>query len=71
MNMDSQWSRQEACFACATQVWFAVNHNTSVISGECIRCSKRIAQESELGSCQSIFYVVHEAMNGCKNMKIH
>ena len=25
---------QEACFACATQVWFAVNHNTSVTSGE-------------------------------------
>ena len=32
MNMDSQWSKQEACFACAPQVWLAVD-NTSVISG--------------------------------------
>ena len=28
------WSKQEACFARATQVWLAVNHNTSVTSGE-------------------------------------
>ena len=28
--MNSQWSKQEACFACATQVWLAVDHNTSV-----------------------------------------
>ena len=27
-----QWSKQEACFACATQVWLAVIHNTSVTS---------------------------------------
>ena len=25
--MDSQWSKQEACFECATQVWLAVNHS--------------------------------------------
>ena len=31
LNTDSQWSKQEACFACATQVWLAVNHNTKVI----------------------------------------
>ena len=30
----SQWSTQEACFARATRVWLAVNHNTSVTSGE-------------------------------------
>ena len=34
VNTNSQWSKQEACFARATQVWFAVNHNTSVTSGE-------------------------------------
>ena len=50
---NSQWSKQEACFAHATQVWLAVNHNTSVTSGELIRCLKRIARASELGSCQS------------------
>ena len=34
VNTDSQWSKQEACFAHATRVWLAVNHNTSVTSGE-------------------------------------
>ena len=42
------------------------DHNTSVTSGEWIRCSKRIARAIELGSCQS-----NEAMNGYKNLKIH
>ena len=50
MNSDSQWSKREACFARATRVWLAVNHNTSVTSDECL---KRIAREGELGSCQS------------------
>ena len=51
VNMDSQWSEQEACFAHATRGWLAVNHNTSVTSGEWV--SKCISQASELGSCQS------------------
>ena len=34
MNTDSQWSKQEACFAHATQLWLAVNHNISVTSGD-------------------------------------
>ena len=46
---------EEACFARATHVWLAVNHNTSVTSGELIQCLKRIAWASELGSCQSNF----------------
>ena len=33
-KMDSQWSRQEACFARAILRWFAVNHNTSITSSE-------------------------------------
>ena len=53
VNTDSQWSKHEACFARATHVWLAVDHNTSVTSGEWIRCSKCIARASELGSCQS------------------
>ena len=32
-KQNSQWSKQEACFACAAQMWLDVNHNTSVISG--------------------------------------
>ena len=53
MNEDSQWSKHEAFFAHVNQMWLAVNHNTSVTSGKLIRCSKCIARESELGSCQS------------------
>ena len=53
MNGDSQWSKQEACFASVNQVWLTVNHNNSVTSGERIKCSKSIAWASELGSCQS------------------
>ena len=41
------------CFARATQVWLAVNHNTSITSGEWVWCSKRVARASKLGSCQS------------------
>ena len=51
--MDSQWSKQEACFALATQVWLAVNHNTSITSVEWVQCSKHIACASQLVSCQS------------------
>ena len=29
------------------------NHNAIITSGECVRCSKRYALASELGSCQS------------------
>ena len=34
LKTDSQWSKQEACFALGTRVWLAVNHNTSITSGE-------------------------------------
>ena len=34
VNTDSQWSKQEVCFARENQVWLTVNHNTSVTSGE-------------------------------------
>ena len=52
-------------------MWLAVNHNTSITSGELFRFSKRIARASELDSCQSFFFVIHEAMKGFKNLKIH
>ena len=53
MNTDSQWSKQEACFAHVAQVWLAVNQNTSVTSGKWNRCLKCIAWATELGSCHS------------------
>ena len=51
--MDSQWSKQEACFAYETQMWLTVNYNTSFTSGEWIPSSQHIAPASELASCQS------------------
>ena len=69
MNTDSQWSKQEACFARATQVWLAVNHKTSVTSGELIRCPKRMNGQVSLAVVNQ-FCVVHEAMNDCKIVKI-
>ena len=53
MSTDSKWSKQEACFAHVTQSWLAVNHNTSITSGEKFQCSKCIALARGLGSCQS------------------
>ena len=53
LNMDSQWSKQEACFARVTWVWLAANHNTSITSGDLVRSSKRFVWASKLGSCQS------------------
>ena len=33
-NSKLEWSKQEAYFARATQVWLAVNYNNSITSGE-------------------------------------
>ena len=68
MNRDSQWSKQEACIARATQVWLAVNHNTSVTSEFDVR-SELHGQVSLQLSIKS--RVVHEDMNSCKSLKIH
>ena len=59
--MDSQWSKQEACFAHATRVWLAVNEFDvqSVLHGQV-----------SLAAVNQI-RVIHEAMKGCKNLKIH
>ena len=72
MNTDSQWSKREACFARVAQVWLAVNPNTSVTSGESIRCWQRIARQNKVSlAAVNQIYVFHEAMSGCKNLKIH
>ena len=66
---DSQWSK-EACFACATQVWLAVNHNTSVTSGNEFDVRSELHGQVSLAAVNQI-YVGHETMNGCKILKIH
>ena len=70
MNMDSQWSKQEACFTCATQVWLAVNHNTSVIFSSEFDFRSILHRQVSLAAINQI-HGIHEAMNGCKNLKIH
>ena len=67
MNTDSQWGKQEACFACAIQVWLAVSHNTSITSAD---VQSVLHVQVSLAAVNQI-YVIHEAMNGCKNLKIH
>ena len=62
---NSQWSKQEACFASATRVWLAVSlladefDVRSVFQGQVI-----LAAVNQI--CVNL-----EAMNGCKNLKIH
>ena len=68
----AKWSEQEACFVRVAQVWLAVNHNTSDTSGEWIWCSKRIVLHVKVRlAFVNQIYVFHEAMNGCKSLKIH
>ena len=71
MNTDSQWSKQEACFARATQVWLAVNHTTrvSLLANEFDVRSVLHGQVS-LAAVNQIS-VIHEAINGCENLKIN
>ena len=64
-NTDSQWSKQEACFACATQVWNAA------ITTPVSHLANEFDIRSELDKVEALqlsvkFCVVHEAMNGCK-----
>ena len=66
--MDSPWSKQVACFARATQVWLPVNHNTSVTSGEWVW---RVLHGQMNLAAVNLIHVIQEAMNGCKNLKIH
>ena len=68
--MDSQWSKQEACFACVTHVWLAANHNSSVTSANEIDVRSVLRGQVSLAAFNQIC-VIHEAMNGCKNLKVH
>ena len=73
MNTDSQWSTQKACFACATQVWLTVKVSiTTTVSllGNEFNVRRVLYGQVSLAAVNQIF-VFHEAMNGCKNLKIH
>ena len=66
MYTDSQWSKQEACFARATQVWLAT---VSLLANEFDVRSVFHWQVRLTGVNQVT--VNHEAMNGCKNLQDH
>ena len=57
-----------ACFSArATQVWLAANHKTSVTSTS---ETPLLHGQVSLTAVNQI-YVINEAMNGCKNLRIH
>ena len=64
MNTDSQWSKQKACFAGETQVSLTVNHTREFDVQSVLHGQVRLAAVNQI-------YVFPEAMNGCKNLKIH
>ena len=64
MNRDNQGSKQEACFASATQVWLAVNLANESDVRSVLHGQVSLADINQI-------YVIHEAMNGCKNLNIN
>ena len=70
MTTDNLWSEQNAYFARATQVWLlSITTPASLLANEFDVRSVLHGQVSLAAVNQ--FYVFHEAMNGCKNLKIH
>ena len=65
MNTDSQWSKQEACFACPTQM-LSITTLVPLLVNEFDVRSVLNGQKS-LAAVNQI-YVFHEAMNGCNNL---
>ena len=70
MNRDSQWSKQEACFARTTRVLIAVNYTTSVTSGNEFDVPSILHRQVSLVAVNQIC-VIHEAMKGCEKLKIY
>ena len=73
MNTDSQWSKQEACFACAIWVWLAVKQsNSQTVSLLANEFNVRGVLHGQVSlAAVNQIYVIHGAMNGCRNLKIY
>ena len=70
MSGDSQWSKKEACFAHATGCGsLSIPTPLPLLANEFNVRSVLHGQVSMVAVNQ--IYVIHEAMNGCKNLKIH
>ena len=66
-NTDSQWSKQEACFARATQMWLSITTPVSHLANE-FDVRIELHGQVSLAAVNQIF-VIHEAMNGLKKSK--
>ena len=70
MNCNSQWSKQEACFARAKRCGsLSITTPLSFLANE-FDVRSVLQGQVRLAAINQI-YVIHEAMNGCKNLKIH
>ena len=71
--MNSQWSKQEACFACATGVAHCKSLYQSAVSLLGNEFDVRSVLHAQVGlAAVNQIRVIHEAMNGCKkNLNIH
>ena len=71
MNTDSQWSKQEACLHVRIRCdSLSITTPLSLLANEFDVRSVLHGHVSSLAAVNQI-YVIHEAMNGCKNLKIH
>ena len=68
MNTDSQWSKQEACFAHATQVWLAVNITPVSLLANEFNVPSVLHGQVSLAAVNQI-YVFHESMNELQKSK--
>ena len=71
MNMDSRWSKQDACFAHATRCGSLSITPVSLLVNE-FDVRSLLHGQASLAAVNQIC-VIHEAMKGCKkkNLKIH
>ena len=67
MKTDSQWSKQEACLASVTQV--SITTPVSLLANE-FDVWRVMHRQVSLAAVNQ-FRAFHEAMNSCKNLKIH
>ena len=70
VNTDSQWSKQEACFARATRCGsLSVTTPVSLLANE-LDVRSVLQGQVNLATFSHIC-VIHETMNGCKNLEVH
>ena len=68
MNMDSQWSKQEARFARATCGSLSITTPVSLLANE-FDVQSVLHGHVSLAAVNHIMFFFHEAMNSCKILK--